>query len=241
MKSGYILKRTAPGANPENALQFKVIDGICCGDVTSTVACKYSIVFDITSLTLVDQIRIDGVTYTLDANYAMAYADGRNGLLENIRELVESLGYSSQDAISGTLSGNNFTISIDYSQLDFNWLDVATREFTPTACMVVGKRDADCCAARASFQISGTSVIVTPVACQTLTNVSINDGGGVIYTGNLANGTGTHYVVSNGVITFDGSSATGENWSGETTFTVTFTMANCPTITQVIQLTLVAS
>jgi hypothetical protein len=242
MNPGYIVKRAAPGANPENALQFTTRDGICCGDATSAVACKYSITFDITSLTAVDVIRIGGVSYTLDSNYPMGYADGRNGLLENIRELVESLGYSSKDAITGSLSGNNFTISIDYSMLDFNWLDVATREFTPTACKVIGKKDAACCDARAAFQISGTDVIVTPTGCQTITNLIVNDGGGNIYNGDLSNGTGTDYTVSNGVITFDGSSATGQNWSGETTFTLTFTLAGCAsTVTQVIQLTLVAS
>lgn len=236
----YILQRKAPGANPDNSLQFSKIDGLCCGDVTETVLCRYEVTIDVTSVTTVDDIRIGGTTYRLDANYAMGYKSGRDGLVQNIKDLVESLGYSSA-GITSSISGNNFTISIDYSQLDFNWLESSVREFRPTSCIVYGKNDAACCAARASVAISGTDVIVTPVACKPITNVTINDGGGNVYSGALVNGTFSDATVLNGVVTLDGSSATGQNWSGETTLTITISMAGCADVVQVITLTLVAS
>lgn len=241
MNSSYITKRKASGANPNNALQFKSLDGICCGDTTQAVACRYTIEFDVTSLTLVDQIRIGGNTYTLDANYAMGYESGREGLLQNIRDLVEELGYSSRDAISGTIDGNTFTIEIDYSMLDFNWLDSSSHEFLPTSCKTIGKADANCCDARASVEIDGTDVIVTPVACQPITNVTINDGGGNVYNGDLSDGTSGDATVEDGVITLDGSLATGQNWNGEVTLTITITQTGCDAVTQTIILGLLPS
>lgn len=240
--TGYIVPRKASGANPDNALQFKTLDGICCGDNTQAVACRYTAVIDITSVTAVDQIRIGGTTHTLDNNYAMAYADGREGLLQNIRDLIESLGYSSKDAVSGSLSGNNFTISIDYSMLDFNWLEASANEFIPTACQTIGKADADCCDARASFEIDGTDLIITPIACQPITNVVVNDGGGDIYDGDLSDQEDTNDVaITGGVITIDGSLANGQNWNGEITFTVTISQDGCDDVTQTIILGMVPS
>jgi hypothetical protein len=239
--NGYITKRKTPGANPNNALQFKSLDGICCGDVTQALACRYEITFDVTSLTTVDVVRIGGISYTLDANYAMGYESGREGLLQNLRDLVEELGYSSKDAISGTIDGNSFTIKIDYSQLDFNWLDASAREFIPTDCKTIGKADANCCDARASVEIDGTDVIVTPVACQPITLVTINDGGGNVYSGALVNGTFSDATVLNGVITLDGSSATGQNWNGEVTLTITIATEGCANVVQTITLGLLPS
>lgn len=238
---GYITRRKSTGANPDNALQFTNLDGICCGDVTQAVVCRYEVTIDITSVTLVDQIRIGGTTYTLDANYAMGYESGREGLLQNIRDLIEELGYTSKDAISGELSGNNFTITADFSQLDFNWLDAAANEFKPTECKLIGKRDANCCDARASVVVDGTDLIVTPIACQPITNVTVNDGGGNVYNGDLSDGTGTDYVVADGVITLDGSSATGQNWNGQITFTITITTTGCSVVTQTLQIGMVPS
>lgn len=234
MNSSYIIPRSAPGANPDNALQFSTLHGICCGDATQAVACRYAITFDITSLTTVDQIRIGGTTYTLDDNYAMGYESGRDGLLQAIRDLVEELGYSSRDAIGGTLSGNSFTISIDYSMLDFNWLDASANEFIPTDCMTIGKRDSNCCDARASVEIDGTDVIITPVACQPITLVTINDGGGNVYSGDLTAGTFGDATVAAGVITLDGSLATGQNWNGEVTLTITIATTGCADVVQTI-------
>ena len=239
---GYVIPRKSTGSNPTNALQISTLAGICCGDTTQAVACRYEAIIDITSVTAVDQIRIGGTTYTLDANYAMAYESGRDGLLQNIRDLIEELGYSSNNAVSGSLSGNNFTINIDYSMLDFNWLDASANEFTPTACQTIGKADANCCDARASVEIDGTDVIVTPVACQAITLVTINDGGGNVYSGDLTAGTfGDAVVSAAGVITLDGSLATGQNWNGEITLTITIATTGCDDVVQTIILGLLPS
>lgn len=240
MENGYIVQRKSPGSNPDNALQIKSQDGICCGDVKQSVACRYSVTIDVTSVTAVDQIRIGGTTYTLDANHAVGYASGRENLLQNIRDLVEELGYSSNDAITGELDGNNFTISIDYSVLDFNWLEASAHEFLPTECKAIGKSDDACCAARTAIEIDGTDVIFTPASCQPITTYTINDGGGNVYSGNLADGSSGDAEVEDGVVTLDGSLASGQNWNGEVTFTITHVMA-CGTVTQTITLGLLPS
>lgn len=238
----YVIPRKATGANPTNALQISTLAGICCGDSTQAVVCRYQAVIDITSVTAVDQIRIGGTTYTLNANHSMTYESGRDGLIQNIRDLIEELGYSSMNAVTGTLSGNNFTIAIDYSALDFNWIEASANEFIPVECVTIGTSDVNCCDARASVEIDGTDVIVTPVACQAITNVAINDGGGNVYDGDLTAGTfGDAVVSAAGVITLDGSLASGQNWNGEITLTITISTDGCDDVVQTIILGLLPS
>lgn len=240
---GYVLARKAPGANPDNALQFKEIDQLCCGDSAPVVACKYTVVIDSDSVTNVDSIRIAGTTHTLSANHDIRYSSGRDALLQDIKDLVEELGYSTKDAILLTWDDDENTITIDvhFSELEFNWLESSANEFLPTECKVVGNALATgCCAAKTAIEINGTDVIFTPTACQPITTYTINDGGGNVYSGDLSDGTPGDATVEDGVVTIDGAVGTGQNWNGEITFTITTVMA-CGTITETITLGLVPS
>lgn len=240
---GYVLQRKAPGANPANALQFKEIDQLCCGDSAPVVACKYVVTFDTDSVTAVDSIRIAGTTHTLSANHDPRYSSGRDALLQDIKDLVESLGYSTKDAFYLTWDDdtNVVTIEVHFSELVFNWLESSANEFLPTECQVVGNALATgCCDAKTAIEIDGTDVIFTPTACAAITSYTINDGGGNVYSGDLSDGSAGDATVADGVVTIDGAVGTGQNWNGEITFTITTVMA-CGTVVETITLGLVPS
>ena len=237
---GFILKRNNPDANPNNALKFTNLSGLCCGDKAAAVICRYTATIgSITGTTAVDQVRIDGTTYTLDGAYLVNQERERDALVANLERLVDSLGYNGTGNITASFASSTLTVNVDYSDLEFEWLEADTSPFIPTACQMIGDVNTGQCDAGASIVVSGENLVVKPYSTGTITNVTINDGGGDVYNGDLTLGTTGNATVTQGtdskVITVNGASG-GENWTGTVTFTVTITQSGCSAVTRVIKL-----
>lgn len=229
---GFILKRNNPDANPNNALKFTNLSGLCCGDKAAAVICRYTAtITSVSGTTAVDQVNIGGTTYTLDGNYLVNQERERDALVANLERLVNSLGYDGTGNIRATLTSTTLTVDIDYSDLEFGWLEADTNPFVPTACQMIGDVNTGQCDAGAAIYKSSTNLIVKPYSTGAITNVTINDGGGAVYNGDLTDGTTGNATVTTDasgqkIITINGASG-GENWSGSITFTVTITQDGC--------------
>jgi len=238
---GFILKRNNPDANPNNALKFTNLSGLCCGDKRAAVICRYTAtITSVSGTTAVDQVNIDGTTYTLDGAYLVNQERERDALVANLERLVASLGYDGTGNIRATLTSTTLTVDVDYSDLEFGWLEADTNPFVPTACQTIGDVNTGQCDAGASIVKSGTDLVVKPYSTGAITNVTINDGGGAVYNGDLTDGTTGNATVTTAadgtkVITVEGDSG-GENWSGSITFTVTITQDGCDVYTRVQKL-----
>lgn len=229
---GFILKRNNPDANPNNALKFTNLSGLCCGDKAAAVICRYTAtITSVSGTTAVDQVNIGGTTYTLDGAYLVNQERERDALVANLERLVNSLGYDGTGNIRATLTSTTLTVDIDYSDLEFGWLEADTNPFVPTACQMIGDVNTGQCDASAAIYKSSTNLIVKPYSTGAITNVTINDGGGAVYNGDLTDGTTGNATVTTDasgqkIITINGASG-GENWSGSITFTVTITQDGC--------------
>lgn len=230
---GFILKRNNPLANPANALKFTNLSGLCCGDKAAAVICRYTAtITSVSGTTAVDQVRIAGTTYNLDGAYLVNQERERDALVANLESLVNSLGYDGTGNIRATLTSTTLTVDVDFADLEFEWLEADTNPFIPTSCQVIGDVNTGTCDIGAAIYKSGTNLIVKPYSTGTITNVTINDGGGAVYNGDLTLGTTGDATVTQGtdskVITVNGA-AGGQNWSGTITFTVTITQSGCST------------
>lgn len=239
---GFILKRNNPDANSNNALKFNNLSGLCCGDKAAAVICRYTAtIASVSGTTAVDQVRIAGTTYTLDGAYLVNQERERDALVTNLERLVNSLGYDGTGNIRATLTSTTLTVDVDYSDLEFEWLEADTSPFIPTACQMIGDVNTGTCDVGASIVVSGENVVVKPYSAGTITNVTVNDGGGDVYNGNLSLGTTGNATVTQGtdskVITLNGASG-GENWTGTVTFVVTITQSGCTAWTRTIKLVL---
>jgi len=229
---GFILKRNNPDANSNNALKFNNLSGLCCGDKAAAVICRYTAtIASVSGTTAVDQVRIAGTTYTLDGAYLVNQERERDALVANLERLVNSLGYDGTGNIRATLTSTTLTVDVDYSDLEFEWLEADTSPFIPTACQMIGDVNTGQCDAGAAIYKSSTNLIVKPYSTGAITNVTINDGGGAVYNGDLTDGTTGNATVTTDasgqkIITINGASG-GENWSGSITFTVTITQDGC--------------
>lgn len=237
---GFILKRNNPDANPYNALKFNNLSGLCCGDKAAAVICRYTAtITSVGASTAVDQVNIAGTTYTLDGAYLVAQERERDALVANLERLVATLGYDGTGNIRATLTSTTLTVDVDYSDLEFNWLEADTNPFIPTACQMIGDVNTGQCDAGASIVVSGENLVVKPYSTGTITNVTIDDGGGAVYNGDLTLGTTGNATVTQGtdskIITVNGASG-GENWTGSVTFTVTITQSGCSAVVRVIKL-----
>ena len=233
---GFILKHNNPDANPLNALKFTNLSGLCCGDKAAAVVCRYTATLgSITGTTAVDQVRIAGTTYNLDGAYLVNQERERDALVANLERLVdETLGYTGKGNITQSFSSGTMTINVDYSDLEFEWLESSATPFVPTACQMIGDVNTGQCDAGASIVVSGENLVVKPYSTGSITNVTINDGGGDVYNGNLANGvsgdaTVTTDATGQKVVTINGASD-GENWTGSVTFVVSITQSGCSTV-----------
>jgi hypothetical protein len=237
-----ILKRLNPNASVDNALKFTNLSGLCCGDKGAAVVCTYTATLgSIIGTTAVSSVNINGTTYTLDGAYLVNQERERDALVDNIIRIINDLGYDGKGNVTQSFSAGTMTLTVEYSDLEFGWLSTDATPFIPTACQVIGDpvAFAGTCDAGAAIYKSGTNLIVKPFAAGAVTNVTINDGGGDVYNGDLTNGTTGNATVSgttgSKVITVNGASG-GENWSGTITFTVSVTQSGCAAWTRTIKL-----
>jgi hypothetical protein len=231
--NGFILQRSNP-FDPNNALKFTNLSGLCCGDKAAATICRYTATISgIISTTVVNQVNIGGVTHDLDGDYLVNQERERDALIANIERVVNGLGYDGTGNITHTFAAGVLTVSTDYSDLEFGWLESTANPFIPTVCQVIGDIGTSACDAGASIVVVAETLVVKPYSTGTITNVNINDGGGAVYNGDLTNGvTGNATVTTDAtgqkVITVNGA-AGGENWTGSVTFVVTITTSGCPT------------
>jgi len=238
-----ILKRLNPKASVDNALKFTNVDALCCGDKGAAVVCTYTATLgSVVSTTAVSQVNINGTTYTLDGAYLVNQERERDALVANIEQVIRVLGYDGKGNVTQAFSAGTLTLTIEYSDLEFGWLSADTSPFIPTACKIIGDTVSypGVCDQGAAIYKSGTNLIVKPLSTGTITNVTINDGGGAVYNGDLTVGTtGDATVTANAdgskTITVAGDSGH-QNWSGSTTFTVTITQSGCSVWTRVLKL-----
>lgn len=238
-----ILQRLNPNASVDNALKFTNLDGLCCGDKGAAVVCTYTATLgSITGTTAVSSVNINGTTYTLDGAYLVNQERERDALVANIEQIIRDLGYDGKGNVTQSFSSGTMTVTVDYADLEFGWLSADTSPFIPTACKIIGDTVSypGVCDQGAAIYKSGTDLIVKPYATGAITNVTINDGGGAVYNGDLTLGVTGDAEVTAGtdggkVITVDGGAAA-QNWSGTITFTVTVTQTGCAVWTRVIKL-----
>lgn len=120
-----ILKNSPIDQNADNLFKVPDVESPCSAVAEKTIF-AYDVTIDITVTTAVNQINItepggSATTYTLDTDHSMATAAGRAALIEELNALLESLGYDR--GIGGSISGNNFTVVTDPSEIVFNWLE----------------------------------------------------------------------------------------------------------------------
>lgn len=238
-----ILKRLNPNASADNALKFTNLSGLCCGDKGAAVVCTYTATLaSIISTTAVSSVNINGTTYTLDGAYLVNQERERDALVDNIIRIINDLGYDGKGNVTQSFASGTMTITVEYADLEFGWLSTDATPFIPTACQVIGDPVSfpGTCDAGAAIYKSGTNLIVKPYAPGAITNVTINDGGGDVYNGDLTLGTTGDATVTAGtdggkVITVDGD-AGNQNWSGTITFTVSVTQSGCAAWTRTIKL-----
>ena len=234
-----ILKRLNPKASVDNALKFTNLSGLCCGDKGAAIVCTYTAtIASITATTTVSTVNINGTTYTLDGAYLVNQEREREDLVADIQRVINDLGYDGNGNVIQAFSAGTMTLTVEYADLEFGWVTADTNPFIPTACKFIGDIGHDVCDQGAAIYKSGTNLIVKPYATGVITNVTINDGGGDVYNGNLALGVTGDATVTAGtdggkVITVNG---TAQSWSGSTTMTVTITQSGCPVWTRVVKL-----
>jgi hypothetical protein len=100
----------------------------------------YSVTIDVTSVTTVTSVRMtlpggSAVEYTL-GSFAMGTAAGRAALVAAINQQLIDLGYDS--GVGSKVSGNNFTIYTDLSEVVFVGLNASGNTFSAGASAVIG-------------------------------------------------------------------------------------------------------
>ena len=233
-----ILKRLNPKASEDNALKFTNLDGLCCGDKAAAIVCSYTATISgISGTTAVDQVNIGGTTYTLDGAYLVNQERERDALVDNIVRIIRELGYDGKGNVIQSFESSTLTITTEYSDLEFGWLEADTNPFVPTACKFVGEPNTGTCDVGVSLNPGEDDTFVIKIySTGALASATVNDGGSV-YSGNLADGTTGNATVtteSDGtkVITIDVGSG-GENWAAVITLTVTVTQTACDVFTRV--------
>lgn len=224
-----ILKKLNAKASQDNALQLTEFSGLCCGNKVAGVVCQYvATIGSVGSTTAVSSVKIGGVVYTLDGAYLIAQERERNLLIANLEKIVADLGYTGKGNITQSYASTTLTVTVEFSDLEFDYLSADTSPFIPTVCKILGETRTPLCEAQASIVKSGTNLVVKIYNLAPVTNVNINDGGGAIYNGDLTDGTTGNATVTTvagvKIITVNGASG-GENWSGSTTFTTIITLS----------------
>ena len=189
-----ILRRKNPDANPNNTLQITELAGICCGDVEKALVCKYTVTIATGSLAAASKISIDGTEYGFGSSIDLTTDAGRLLLKAAIKTALASAGYTT-DGVDITVSGSNVTITSNYSQAVFNYLQSGTYPFTKVlgadGCKVVGNFNVSVCTAEATISQSGLYVRITPFSSERMTKVTINDGTADRWDAAVSNAVGT--------------------------------------------------
>lgn len=113
----------------------------CYGDnEDKAVACRHMAVIDVSSVTTVASIRIEGVTHSFDATWATTTEAGRAGIISEIVKIMNGLGYRDGGCLWVTPGGTLWALHFDFSTLTPEWLGASGNEFIPVACFVVGHK-----------------------------------------------------------------------------------------------------
>lgn len=223
-----ILKRKNADANPNNTLQITELNGICCGDVEKAIVCKYTVTIATGSLAAASKISIDGTEYGFGTSIDLTTDVGRTALKAAIKTALASAGYTT-DGVDITASGSNVTITTNYSQATFNYLQSSTYAFSkvPFGCKVVGNFNAKVCTAEATISIASGYVVIVPTSSERMTNVLINDGSADRYDALPVAAAGS---ISGNVDSQNGAvylSISGLSYTGTKTFTITVSQEGC--------------
>mgnify|MGYP000421303865 FL=1 len=116
-----ILKKKNPQASPQNALQIREIDGLCCGDVAKAIVCRYAVEVDTSSVTTASKISLGGVEFAFGLSIDLTTEKGVMMLVQKIRQALAEAGYT-QDGIDYTITGNTLRLEAYYSQITFDYL-----------------------------------------------------------------------------------------------------------------------
>ena len=232
-----ILKRKNPNANPNNALQIVVANGICCGDESPVIVCNYALTFSSSVLTSVSQIQLGGVTYPFATSVATGTAAGRAALKAAIMQALAQAGYT-QDGVTVTANGVNVTVTLSGSEIVAGWLQSGSYPFVKSGCVPYGSFKGGNCELVATGRIIAdpddfiVSIAHTSTA---VTNVQLLDGVTSLYNGPLVTGEGnnsTNNWSGNNNIYVDISAAGYDDVTK--TFTVILTTADCGTLTTTV-------
>lgn len=132
-----IFKRLSPGANPDNLLQLKELDGFCCGNTQRIVAKKYSVDINTANTPTVKKIKLGGAEHSLGLAYDITSETGVKMLIDAIKVVLWKLGYG-DDGISYSFTGNVLNLTTWWSSLSFDWIENATNTFEVAEHMVYG-------------------------------------------------------------------------------------------------------
>ena len=128
-------------ADPTLFIPFQPGAALCCGDDGSKViVCRNAVSLDITSVTSVDDIRIDGITYSYSAALPTNTAAGRDAIVAETKAILKGLGYVGGAITWINSTGNIWIMHVDYSNLKFEWIGASTNEFVPLDCMIQGHK-----------------------------------------------------------------------------------------------------
>lgn len=221
-----ILRRKNADANPNNALQIRELDGICCGDVAKALVCKYTVTIPTGTQATASKISIDGTEYGFGSAIDLTTDAGRTQLKAAIKTALASAGYT-QDGVDITVSGANVTVTTNYSQAVFTFLHSGTYAFTKVlgqnGCKTVGDFNVSVCTSEATIGIDGLYIRITPFGSERITNVKVNDGAADRFNGALVTTTGT---ASGNSVSINGSVyllISAFSYSGAESFTITIT------------------
>jgi len=124
--------------NPDNALQLKGSDALCCGDTSPVTVHDYTLAADTGTVTTASSIRIAGVTYAFPATYSTTTADGRNSAVAAIASILKGLGYVNV-RVTVTFSTPTATFKVWGSQVVITGLNGSGNAFTQGTAYTAGK------------------------------------------------------------------------------------------------------
>lgn len=175
-----ILKNKNPKVRQNELLTISTADGICCGDHRCAVLRKYRVVFDRTSVTSISNVVLGGVTYNFSAAILTADETGLAAIVEAIEKAIHQAGYSSGTLLY-SVSGNNVTMTTDYSMLVFNSLQGVS--FEKYGAKIHGDSyNCDCCDADVNISVvlPTNYAIASPYGANTQTVQIRSDTGKVL-------------------------------------------------------------
>ena len=129
-------------SDPTMFIPFSPGASLCCGDDGSkTVVKRYGVALDVSSVTTVDDIRIDGVTKAFSAALATDTEAGRAAIVSEIKAYLKSLNYVGGAIFWQLISGTTYMLHIDYTDLLFEWIGASTNQFVPLDAYIAGHKN----------------------------------------------------------------------------------------------------